>query len=141
MLPSQYSRFSKLILTALFIALLGYGYYEARAMLFGPRIIIDSAPIVTHEAFILIKGRAENITDLRLNGAPISVTEDGQFSEPYLASAGENYIVLDAKDRFERASSRSIEVIYVPDKPASPFSATTTTEQHSTTTKTVTPVP
>ena len=105
---------------------MGYGYYEARAMLYGPRISVPSEIIIVHEPFTVIQGKAEHISELRLNGTPISVTEDGIFEEPYLLTPGENRIVLDATDRFGRTRQESIEVIYVADSKAPATAATST---------------
>lgn len=115
MLPYRDSRFVKIALAIFFLLLIGYAYYEARAMLYGPRISVPSESIVVHEPFTVIQGKAENISELRLNGAAISVTEDGIFEEPYLLTPGENRIVLDATDRYGRERQETIEIIYIED--------------------------
>jgi hypothetical protein len=114
MLPYRDSRIVKITLTVFFVLLLGYAYYEARAMLYGPRITVPQDTIVIHEAFTAIKGRAEHISELRMNGTAISVTEEGDFEEPYLLTPGENRIILDATDRFGRTQQEIIEIIYIP---------------------------
>ena len=126
MLPYRDSRFVKITLIFFFLFLVGYGYYEAQAMLFGPRISVPSDSIVVHDAFTLIRGRATNISELRLNGATVSVTEDGVFEEPYLLMKGENRVVLDATDKYGRTTQKSIEIIYVADdnEPVSPSAGT-----------------
>ena len=126
MLPYRDSRLVKIALVIFFLLLMGYGYYEARAMLYGPRISVPSEIIIVHEPFTVIQGKAEHISELRLNGTPISVTEDGIFEEPYLLTPGENRIVLDATDRFGRTRQESIEVIYVADSKAPATAATST---------------
>lgn len=126
MLPYRDSRFAKIILVVFFILLLGYSFYEAQAMLFGPRISIPSDTIVMHDAFTLIRGQAENIAELRLNGDPISVTEEGVFEEPYLLTPGTNRIVLDASDKYGRSTQKSIEIIYIADGAQMPQEATST---------------
>ncbi|TSC87075.1 MAG: hypothetical protein G01um10148_180 [Parcubacteria group bacterium Gr01-1014_8] len=113
MLPYRDSRFVKITLVVFFLFLVGYGYYEAQAMLFGPRISVPSDSIVVHEVFMLVRGRATNISELKLNGTPVSVTEDGVFEEPYLLMQGENRIVLDATDKYGRTTQKSLEIIYI----------------------------
>lgn len=130
MLPYRDSRFAKIALGIFFLIVIGYGYYEARAVLYGPRIMVPSDTIVSHEAFTLIKGQASNIAELRMNGASVSVTEDGKFEEPYLLSPGENKLILQAKDKYGRTQERVIEIVYIPDTTASPAS---TTMEYSTT--------
>lgn len=128
MLPYRDSRLVKIALVVFFLLLLGYGYYEARAMLFGPRITVPSGTIIVHEPFTVIQGKAEHISELRMNGTPISVTEDGVFEEPYLLTAGENRVVLDATDRFGRTRQESIEIMYNPEQGMPASDATPTGE-------------
>ena len=130
MLPYRDSRLAKIALVVFFLLVIGYGYYEARAMLYGPQILVPSDTIVAHDAFTTIEGQAENIVELRMNGAPVSVTEDGKFSEPYLLSPGVNRIILDARDKYGRSRRRVIEIVYVPEGRDN----TTTPTQYSTTT-------
>ena len=138
MLPYRDSRIAKIALTVFFILLIAYGFYEASAVLYGPRIIIPSEIIVVHEAFTNILGKAQNIAELRMNGASVSVTEDGNFSEPYLASPGENRVTLEAKDRYGRTSRRVVEIMYIQQEKTSLGS--TTIKEYSTTTNAIPPV-
>ena len=138
MLSYRYSRLGRIAIIIFFLIVAGYGYFESRAILYGPRIIIASDVIVLHDPFTKVEGRAENIAELRMNGAAISVTEDGKFSEPYLAASGESQIVLDAKDKYGRTSQEIIEVVYTPD--VNRVAAMATTTVHSTTTPAMTPV-
>ena len=133
MLPYRDSRIARIALIVFFILFLGYGYFEAQAVLFGPRIITPSSVIVAHEAFTTIQGQAQNIAELRMNGAAVSVTEDGTFNEPYVLAPGENRIILDAKDKYGRARRHIIEIVYVPEESSAktasttlPYSTTTT---------------
>ena len=132
MLPYRDSRIAKFALLAFFLLVIGYGYFEARAMLYGPKIMVPSETIIAHEAFTTIQGQAQNIAELKMNGASVSVTEDGKFSEPYLLTPGENRIILDAKDKYGRSRQQIIEILYVPQSPAAQDAATT--EEYSTTT-------
>lgn len=115
MLPYRDSRLAKITLVVFFLLLLGYGYYEARAVLYGPQIDVPAETIVVHEPFTEIRGQASYIAELSLNGALVAVTEEGVFSEPYMLTPGENYVVLDARDKFGRARQKTIEILYIPD--------------------------
>ena len=123
MFPSRDSWPAKVALAIFFVLLVGYAYYEARAMLYGPRIIIAAETLATREPLAVIEGRAENITELRMNGAPISVTEDGVFKEPIILTPGGNLIVLDATDRYGRVRQKTIEAIYSPQDAPPPMPA------------------
>lgn len=113
MLP-YHSRFSTAIVSLFFILVLGYAYFEARGALYGPRIILPPEAQLVHDPLITIRGKAEHITELRMNGNPVAVTEDGAFEEPHLLAVGYNRIVLEASDRYNNTSTEIIEIIYEP---------------------------
>jgi hypothetical protein len=122
-------RFTKIALIIFFILLIVYAYYEARAALYGPQIDIPSEIIVVTQSFMEIQGQATYISELKLNGAVIPVTEDGHFSEKLLLVPGENRLIFDAKDRFGRETQEVAKVYYKPTNDISPpKSAATSTE-------------
>ncbi|MDO8552957.1 MAG: hypothetical protein Q7S01_05580 [bacterium] len=114
MLPYRDSRIIKIILVLFFVLVILYAYYEARGLLFGPSITVPQEAAVVHERFITLRGNAERISELTMNGRPVTVTEGGQFEEPYLLNDGYNRIVLRAKDRYGRTSESVVEVTYEP---------------------------
>ncbi len=114
------ARFTKIALILFFLLLIGYAYYEARAMLYGPQIHIPSETIVVNEAYTEIRGQASYISELRLNGAVISVTEDGRFAEEMLLPPGESRLIFDAKDKFGRETQEIVTVYYIPTNDPSP---------------------
>ena len=88
--------------------------------------------MTSHEAFTSIHGRAERITELRLNGKPISVTENGEFDEPYLLAHGSNRLILEARDARGRKTTKILDIVYIPSGtalPASPTPTATSTEE------------
>ena len=89
MLPYREGRFAKIALVIFFILLLGYAYYEARSMLYGPQIHLPSETFTVSESHTEIRGQASYISELRINGASVNVTEDGRFAEPLLVAPGE----------------------------------------------------
>lgn len=124
MLPYRDSTLTRIALIAFFVLVLGYGYFEARGFLLGPSIDAGPAMTVVQDPFIHIKGQAERIASLSMNGKAITVTEDGSFDEPYLLAEGLNRIVFDAKDAYGRGSQRVIQVVYEP--PAATITTPTT---------------
>ena len=114
MLPYRDSGIIKVILVLFFILVALYAYYEARGLLFGPSIEVPKEAAVVHDRFITIRGIAERISGLAMNGRPVTVTEDGKFEEPYLLNDGYNRIVLRAVDRYGRTRESVIEVMYEP---------------------------
>jgi|SRR3989344_579800 len=112
MLPYRDSRLTRIVLIAFFILVAGYAYFEGRGLLYGPQIAIESPVMEVSDPMVSIEGRAERISMLSMNGKTIPVTEDGNFSEPYVLTPGYNRIVLRARDRYGNETERVIEVVY-----------------------------
>lgn len=130
MLPYRDSKLTYIALGVFFLIVIGYAYYEARGLLFGPAIAVSSTITEVREPFIVIRGRADRIASLSMNGKTIPVTENGVFEEPYLLSPGLNRIVLDASDKYGRSRRQAIEIVYTP--PTSPTQTATSTPASST---------
>ena len=133
MLPYRDNRLTYIALGVFFLIILGYAYYEARGLLFGPSITVSSDITEVHDPFITIKGQADRIASLLMNGKTIPVTEDGAFEEPYLLSVGYNRIVLDASDKYGRTRRQAIEIVYTPKADAAPTPVATSTPSASST--------
>jgi len=114
MLPYRDSRVTTIAIVVFFLLVLGYAYFEARGFLYGPRIVVNSETTEVHDPFVEIKGIADRIASLSMNGKQINVTEGGVFSEPYLLSPGLNRIVLDATDKYGRRRIQVIQIVYTP---------------------------
>ena len=114
MLPYRDSKFIRIVLILFFVLAILYAIYEAQGILYGPVISVPQDTITLTEAFTLIRGRAERISELRLNGKPISVTENGEFEEPFLLAAGTNHLVLEARDARGRTAMKTLDILYTP---------------------------
>lgn len=114
MLPYRDSRLTYITLAIFFVLLLGYAAFEAQGILFGPRIAVTSNVTEVSEPFIVIKGQAERIAALTMNGNAVSVTETGSFEQPYLLAPGYNRITLEAHDRYGHRTSSLLEIVYTP---------------------------
>jgi hypothetical protein len=119
MLPYRDSRLTRIALGIFFLLVIGYAYFEARGILFGPSITVTSQISEVHDPFVTIKGQADRISSLSMNGKDIPVTETGAFSEPYLLAPGDNKIVLVASDKYGRSRRQVIEIVYVPSSTSS----------------------
>ncbi len=132
-------RLAKIALVIFFLLLIGYAYYEARAMLYGPQIQVPLETIVVNEPYTEIRGQASYISELRLNGGTVHVTEDGKFAEEMLLAPGENRLVFDAKDKFGRETQEVVTVYYKPtNDPSPPPIPTTATSTDGSTTAEIT---
>jgi hypothetical protein len=114
------SRVSRTLLILFFLAVLGYGIFEARGIVLGPRIEVDEAPLVVSTEFVRIQGAATRIATLTMNGTAISVTEEGLFDEPLLLHEGENRIILQARDKYGNETTKTVTLIYRPDTTPTP---------------------
>lgn len=108
-------RLFRIGLIIFFLGVIGYAYYEGRALLYGPVIDISPRVLEVSDPVILINGEARRITTLTLNGTEIAVTETGAFYEQYVLSPGYNRLILDARDRYGKTAQRIIEVMYHPE--------------------------
>jgi len=99
--------------TTFLVVVIGYASYQLRGLINGPRIVVDSpingsssaAPLVT------IRGRAEQVTKLFLNGEPLTPDRTGRFESQLLLAEGYNIIRLDGEDRFGRRVERKLELV------------------------------
>lgn len=118
MLPYRDSRITRIVLSAFFLLVILYAYYEAQGLLYGPSINIPQEVTTSHDPFVTIRGTAERVAELSMNAKPVPITEAGMFEEPYLLAVGYNRIVLQARDKYGRTRERVIEIIYQPASPA-----------------------
>jgi hypothetical protein len=112
-------RNNKVLLVALglfFVLILTYAYFEARNILFGPKIEVNSPKegLTVDYEFVTITGRAININEIWMNGRSIPVTEDGIFEEGVLLTNGYNKIFIQAKDKLGRETTKIIQIVYIP---------------------------
>jgi hypothetical protein len=114
MLPYRDSVVTRIALVAFFVLVLTYGYFEVQGLLFGPRISVSSHALEVHESTVAIRGFAERISELRMNGKAIPVTEDGAFDEVLVVAPGYNRVVLEASDTYGRARKQIVEIVYTP---------------------------
>jgi hypothetical protein len=136
MLPYRDSRIMRIAIVAFFAIVIAYALFEAQGMLFGPKISLSSDTQTVSEQFITIAGKADRIDTLTMQGAAVSVTEDGAFSEPYLLSKGLNRIVFKATDKYGHSSTKVLQIVYQPASTTPQTAATTTTDTATSSTST-----
>ena len=104
----------KIVLPALmFVIIAGYSLYEARNLIRGPILIVETPPnrMMTTNPIIFVRGAAKNIVRIELNDRPIFVDERGIFKEKLLLSLGYNVMKVSAQDKFGRRTEKIIEVV------------------------------
>ena len=97
---------------ALTITILGYGIFESRRLLSGPRITIESpkSGSATSSALVTISGTAKNISFLTMNGAPAYADETGRFFATLSPSPGYAIFTVSASDRFGRRATSQVHI-------------------------------
>lgn len=90
----------------------GYGLFEARKLIDGPDIIIQTPAngSATSTRAVTITGTAENIAFLTINDAPSFTDESGRFVYRFSPPAGYTVITVAAVDRFGRRANKSISI-------------------------------
>lgn len=96
----------------LVLAVLGYGLFEARRLLGGPTISIDTplSGSSTSSTTVEISGFAHNISFLTINDAPAFTDETGKYSVQVSPPPGYAIFTVAATDRFGRHASAEVRI-------------------------------
>ena len=106
---------AKIIITFLVVTvILTYSGLKFKNLISGPNIILYSPSNGSNldNELINIKGRADRITQIYLNGRKIFTDQEGNFEEPLLLSNGYNIFELKAEDKFGREIVEKLQVVY-----------------------------
>jgi hypothetical protein len=122
-----------------FIAILIGSYALWRSLNYarGPHITIfeplDGSSVSA--SVVTIKGRADRVNKIELNMQPISMDEQGNFSEMITIFPGTNILTFDASDQFNRSTETVLHLFGTVDFPikSSVTASTTVTATSSTT--------
>lgn len=124
--PHRTNWIAFIALLAFFAAVLGYAYFEARNVMYGPSIALaQTAQGVVYEQMVLIRGTAKNIVEIRMNGRIIPTTEEGAFEEAHLLAPGYNRILFTARDKINRVQEETVELVYEPRETTQETASTT----------------
>ncbi len=94
--------------------IIGYGAFRAKDFVRGPELAVLS-PFdgqLVRSSVVEIEGTAQNISFLTLNDGKIFTDESGKFKERILLSRGYNVMTVEAKDRFGRKVTKTLQLIY-----------------------------
>lgn len=106
----------KLIVGALvtFFIFLGffYIYKEVDSFISAPRLAVTSPQDgeTIESRSVLVKGSTEKDAEVFINEQPISVNENGEFSENITLQGGLNVISVKSKNKFDKESVRSLSI-------------------------------
>ena len=112
MLP-HHSKLTKYLFAAFVVVLLFYAYFEARNLLYGPQIVLQSGEAITvQDELIEISGTVKNVVEITLSGRPVFIDDTGFFTEKLLLAEGLNRFVFEARDKFNRQTQEVLEIVY-----------------------------
>lgn len=102
------------LFSGLLILIACYSLFQARKIMEGPELTVTSPLIqgIMTDSFVQVTGVARNIKEIKLNGFPIYIDEQGNFSEKLVLIAGYNIIELEARDKFNKETKKVIELVY-----------------------------
>ena len=92
--------------------IVGYSGLKLKDLLTGPQITIISPSdgVTIKKSLVNVKGRAERISQIYLNGKKIFTDEQGNFNEPYLLASGYNLLEIIARDQFGRQITKKLQL-------------------------------
>jgi len=97
----------------LVLVIISYAGFQARKIVEGPDLKLNSPLSGVQSASVVdVAGIASNIKEITLNGTPIFIDEQGNFSEKVPLSAGYNVIRIEAKDKFNKETEKTLELVY-----------------------------
>ena len=113
----QFARTVRFSIVALVVvSIIGYGIIKSWNLIEGPSIDIwapeNGATI--YKPLLNIEGEAHNVAFLTLNGKQIFVDETGYLKEQLLLPPGYSILTFEAKDRFGREITNTLQLVYKP---------------------------
>lgn len=97
-----------------FLLLVGYGLFQTKNLILGPNIAIasplDGAAVGLNP--VEVKGQADRIAFISLNGQQIFTDEKGNFNQKLLLTPGYNTIKVEAQDKFGRTIQKVLNLVY-----------------------------
>lgn len=103
---------------ALLILIVAYGLFQARTLIRGPILVVTHpTPGETVEGQLYtVKGNAQNISRVSINGKPIMTNLKGDFDETMVTPDGFGILLIEAENRLGRYTSERIEIYGIPDE-------------------------
>ncbi len=95
--------------------IIAYVMYQARFLLEGPKLyLIDEPDNVQNSQIVYLRGKASNISTIRLNGRQIFTDRTGYFDEALLLENGYTIATIQATDRYGRTQRIVKQFVYTP---------------------------
>ena len=113
---SMSKRSTNLLALILLCLTAGYGFFQARTLMRGPILTINSpkgGELIEQELFE-VTGTTENVTHVFLNGRPVPLTTKGTFTETLVTPDGYGVLLVEAENRFGHHRQERIEIFGAP---------------------------
>jgi hypothetical protein len=103
-----------LLILVITLCIAGYALFNARLLLAGPEITIESPQNGSSftDPFIELHGTAKQTSFITLNGNELYTDEQGSFVVPLVLAPGTSIMKLSASDRFERKKELTLWYTY-----------------------------
>jgi hypothetical protein len=129
---TSYIRILRIAVAVIVIGLIAsYAIWRSLNYARGPAITIFE-PVngsTVNSSTIEIKGRADRVNELIMNGQTISIDEKGGFDQTIVIFPGTNKITFTANDQFGRSTQKELDIVGIAEfktlKATSPVAATT----------------
>jgi hypothetical protein len=95
--------------------ILAYILFQARFLIQGPQLtLIDEPDSVQNNQVVHLRGTAQNISKISLNGRQIFTDKAGYFDEALVLENGYTIATIQATDRYGRQASIVKQFVYTP---------------------------
>jgi hypothetical protein len=103
-----------IILILVVVSITGYSLLKIKNFVVGPEITLYSPQdgLSAKTDLVLIKGKAERISQIFINGRKVFTDEAGNFNEPYLLASGYNLLEIMANDQFGRQVVKKVQLVF-----------------------------
>lgn len=103
-----------IVIIAVIILVVGYSTLKLKNLAVGPVIDLysPSEGASTKTDLVNVKGKAERISQIYLNGRKIFTDEAGNFNEQYLLASGYNLLEVSAQDKFGRKVEKKVQLVF-----------------------------
>lgn len=104
------------IIGAVILLIVGYSVLKVKDLALGPAIKLDS-PTEGQSLktdLVIVRGKAERISQIFINGRKIFTDEEGNFREQYLLASGYNLLEIMAQDKFGRKVEKKLQLTFNP---------------------------
>ncbi len=109
------------LLTSLFVFIMvGYIGWQFSQLSVPPVInLVNQPQSIVNSSFVIVSGEVDSGSDVFINNSPILTSTDGSFSDRVMLVDGSNQIIITARNKFGKESSKTIVVETKLDTPRS----------------------